>query len=254
MNCIYLDGAVLDLGIPNVIVASDEYDFHRLLKADPLACGLFMANSVLRGIGITGAVRAAKLANPLYCLMFGQDANHSMIAAILNAGADQVERFPVPRDLFRAQLEAIARRGRGKPTSTVQFGGMVYSHLDRELTSNGHRVRLSKLESKVLDAIISANGKDMSQQKIHDRIYGFDEDCPEVRIIDVVITKLRKKIMNVSGGVDFIKTVWGFGYAFEPQGFIPKYRRTVTGRNQRIEGQGDARQLLVAARHAEAAE
>lgn len=254
MNCIFLDGKVLSLPIPHLIVAADEHDFHMLLKADPLACGLFMANTISRGVGVTGAVRAARLPNPIYCLIFGPEADHKMVAAILNAGADQVERFPVAPELFRAQLEAVARRGQGNPSPVVEFGGFVYRPIERELSHNGARIRLSDLESKVLDAIISAQGREMSQVKIHDRIYGFDEGAPEVKIIDVMITKLRKKIMAVSGGVDFIKTMWGFGYAFEPGGFIPKYRKTVTGRHQRIEGQGDARQLLVDSRRAEAAE
>lgn len=253
MNIVFLDGKILDLPIANIIVAADEVNFIDLLKADPLACGLFMANSCDRGVGITSAVRAARLPNPLYCLMFGPNADHTMIAKILNAGADQVERFPVAPELFRAQLEAIARRGQGDPSTDIRLGSLTYSPIYRELRCGHRRVHLTKLETSVLDAIISGQGRELSQKNIHDRIYGFDDKAPDVKIVDVMVTKLRKKIQAASGGVDYIKTIWGFGYAFEPRGFIPRYRKTVTGRDQRIEGQGDARQMLVEARRAEAA-
>ena len=39
---------------------------------------------------------------------------------------------------------------------------------------------------------------------------GMDE--PELKIIDVFICKLRKKLANASGGRDYIETVWGRGY------------------------------------------
>jgi two-component system cell cycle response regulator CtrA len=37
-------------------------------------------------------------------------------------------------------------------------------------------------------------------------------DEPEMKIIDVFICKLRKKLANASGGKDYIETVWGRGY------------------------------------------
>jgi two-component system, cell cycle response regulator CtrA len=39
---------------------------------------------------------------------------------------------------------------------------------------------------------------------------GMDE--PEVKIIDVFMCKLRKKLANVSNGKNYIETVWGRGY------------------------------------------
>jgi two-component system cell cycle response regulator CtrA len=37
-------------------------------------------------------------------------------------------------------------------------------------------------------------------------------DEPEVKIIDVFVCKLRKKLANASGGHNFIETIWGRGY------------------------------------------
>jgi two-component system cell cycle response regulator CtrA len=37
-------------------------------------------------------------------------------------------------------------------------------------------------------------------------------DEPEIKIIDVFICKLRKKLANASGGKDYIETIWGRGY------------------------------------------
>ena len=54
---------------------------------------------------------------------------------------------------------------------------------------------------------------------IRDSYGGMDE--PEVKIIDVFICKLRKKIENMNDGESHIETVWGRGYVMrEPQGGI----------------------------------
>jgi two-component system cell cycle response regulator CtrA len=45
---------------------------------------------------------------------------------------------------------------------------------------------------------------------------GLDE--PEVKIIDVFVCKLRKKLANASGGKHYIETVWGRGYVMREQG------------------------------------
>ncbi len=48
-------------------------------------------------------------------------------------------------------------------------------------------------------------------------LYGGMDD-PEMKIIDVFICKLRKKLANASGGKDYIETVWGRGYVMREQG------------------------------------
>jgi two-component system cell cycle response regulator CtrA len=37
-------------------------------------------------------------------------------------------------------------------------------------------------------------------------------DEPELKIIDVFICKLRRKLANASGGQNYIETIWGRGY------------------------------------------
>ena len=37
-------------------------------------------------------------------------------------------------------------------------------------------------------------------------------DEPDVKIIDVFMCKMRKKLANASGGRNYIETVWGRGY------------------------------------------
>jgi two-component system cell cycle response regulator CtrA len=44
---------------------------------------------------------------------------------------------------------------------------------------------------------------------------GMDE--PEMKIIDVFICKLRKKLAHASGGKDYVETAWGGGYALRPE-------------------------------------
>jgi two-component system cell cycle response regulator CtrA len=54
------------------------------------------------------------------------------------------------------------------------------------------------------------------------QLYG-GRDEPEIKIIDVFMSKMRKKLAIASGGRDYIETVWGRGYRLrEPQEFKAK--------------------------------
>jgi two-component system cell cycle response regulator CtrA len=44
------------------------------------------------------------------------------------------------------------------------------------------------------------------------QLYG-GENMPEPKIIDVFMSKLRKKLSSVTGGENYIETIWGRGYA-----------------------------------------
>jgi two-component system cell cycle response regulator CtrA len=56
-----------------------------------------------------------------------------------------------------------------------------------------------------------AQGFDAHQGMFLSHLYG-GMDEPEMKIIDVFICKLRKKLANASGGKDYIETAWARGY------------------------------------------
>jgi DNA-binding response OmpR family regulator len=81
--------------------------------------------------------------------------------------------------------------------------------LDVEVT--GQRVHLTGKEYQMLELLSLRKGTTLTKEMFLNHLYG-GMDEPELKIIDVFICKLRKKLANASGGQNFIETVWGRGY------------------------------------------
>jgi len=77
---------------------------------------------------------------------------------------------------------------------------------------NGARVHL-------LELLALRKGMTLTKEMFLSHLYG-GMDEPEMKIIDVFICKLRKKLANASGGKDYIETVWGRGYVMREQGLV----------------------------------
>jgi len=72
-------------------------------------------------------------------------------------------------------------------------------------------VHLTGKEYQILEILALRKGTTLSKEMLLNHLYG-GMDEPELKIIDVFICKLRKKLANASGGRDYIETVWGRGY------------------------------------------
>ena len=77
---------------------------------------------------------------------------------------------------------------------------------------NGVKLHLTGKEYQILALLALRQGSTLTKEMFLNNLYG-DVDEPEPKIIDVYICKLRKKLANASGGMDYIETVWGRGYA-----------------------------------------
>jgi two-component system cell cycle response regulator CtrA len=110
-----------------------------------------------------------------------------------------------------ARIHAIVRRSKGHAQSVVQSGDLLVN-LDAKTTEvNGTRVYLTGKEYQVLELLSLRKGMTISKEMFLNHLYG-GMDEPELKIIDVFICKLRKKLATASGGKDYIETVWGRGY------------------------------------------
>ena len=62
---------------------------------------------------------------------------------------------------------------------------------------------------------LQGQGSTFTKEMFLNAMYsGMDE--PEIKIIDVFMCKLRKKLAEASGGKNYVETVWGRGYALRP--------------------------------------
>ena len=110
-----------------------------------------------------------------------------------------------------ARVHAIVRRSKGHAHSVIQTGDLVVNLDTKTVEVNRARVHMTAKEYQMLELLALRKGTTLTKESFLNHLYGGMNE-PEMKIIDVFICKLRKKLANASGGKDYIETVWGRGY------------------------------------------
>jgi DNA-binding response OmpR family regulator len=141
----------------------------------------------------------------------------------LEVGADDYLPKPFnPRELL-ARIRAVLRRagsgaGVGEAAEgKVTFGDFELDKGSHRLTRNGQLVALTSGEFDLLGILVAHPNKVLDRDRILDLLTGA-ERSPFDRSIDVRVTRLRSKIEKDPSAPVFIKTIWGKGYMFCPDG------------------------------------
>ncbi len=141
----------------------------------------------------------------------------------LEVGADDYLPKPFnPRELL-ARIRAVLRRGAaasGEATEalkTAEFGSFRINLDARLLTRGEQEIELTSGEFSLLEIFVTHPNRALSRDWLMDQLRGFERD-PFDRSIDVRVNRLRKKIEDDPSNPRYIRTVWGQGYLFAPQG------------------------------------
>jgi two-component system, cell cycle response regulator CtrA len=129
----------------------------------------------------------------------------------LGLGADDYMTKPFHRDELLARIQAIVRRSQGHAESVVQIGDLVVNLDAKSVEIEDVRVRVTVKEYQMLELLSLRKATTVSKEMFLNQLYG-GMDEPAMKIIDVFICKLRKKLAAASNGKDYIETVWGRGY------------------------------------------
>jgi two-component system cell cycle response regulator CtrA len=161
------------------------------------------------GFEVLRSLRASKVKTPILILS-GFSGIEDKVKG-LGFGADDYVTKPFHRNELVARIHAIVRRSKGHAQSLIQTGELVVNLDSKTVEIQGRRVHLTGKEYQMLELLSLRKGAPLSKEAFLNDLYsGMDE--PQLKIIDVFICKLRKKLAIASSGKNFIETIWGQGY------------------------------------------
>jgi two-component system cell cycle response regulator CtrA len=163
----------------------------------------------MSGYEVLRALRIAKVKTPILILS-GLASIEDKVKG-LGFGADDYLTKPFHKDELVARIHAIVRRSAGHAESVVQVGDLKVRLDAKRAEIAGNSVNLTGKEYAILELLALRQGSTLTKEMFLNHLYG-GMDEPEIKIIDVFICKLRKKLAGFSGGKDYIETVWGRGY------------------------------------------
>ena len=164
----------------------------------------------MSGYDVLRALRVSKVKTPILILS-GTTGIENKVKG-LGFGADDYLTKPFHKDELVARIHAIVRRSKGHAQSVVQTGDLVVDLDAKSVAINDSRVYLTSKEYQILELLSLRKGTTLTKEMFLNQLYG-GMDEPEIKIIDVFICKLRKKLGGASGGKEYIETVWGRGYS-----------------------------------------
>ncbi|HUO23948.1 MAG TPA: response regulator transcription factor, partial [Caulobacteraceae bacterium] len=129
----------------------------------------------------------------------------------LGFGADDYMTKPFHKDELIARIHAVVRRSKGHAQSVIKTGDITVNLDAKTVEVNGMRVHLTGKEYQMLELLSLRKGTTLTKEMFLNHLYG-GMDEPELKIIDVFICKLRKKLASAASGQHHIETVWGRGY------------------------------------------
>jgi two-component system cell cycle response regulator CtrA len=161
------------------------------------------------GFEVLRSLRVAKVKTPILILS-GLAGIEDKVKG-LGIGADDYLTKPFHKNELVARIHSIVRRSRGHARSVIQTGELVVNLDTKTVEVNSARVHLTGKEYQMLELLSLRKGTPLSKEMFLNHLYG-GMDEPEVKIIDVFICKLRKKLANASNGKNFVETLWGRGH------------------------------------------
>jgi two-component system, cell cycle response regulator CtrA len=163
----------------------------------------------MSGYDVLRKLRLSEVRTPILILS-GLAAIENKVRA-LGFGADDYLTKPFHKDELLARIHAIMRRSAADGGPVLSCGDLVIKGLLKRAEVAGKPVPLTTREYQLLELLAQRQGSTITKEMILNQMYG-GMDEPELKIIDVYICKVRRKLADASGGKSYIETVWGRGY------------------------------------------
>jgi two-component system cell cycle response regulator CtrA len=205
----------LSLAAENIVCdianfGEDGVEFARMYDYDLIILDMMLPD--IDGFEVLRRFRKNNIKTPVMILS-GLTGSDSKVKG-LSIGADDYVTKPFNRGELIARIQAIVRRSKGNASSKVQVGKITLDMQARTVEVAGKPLNLTSKEYSILELLMLRKGTPIKKETFLSHLYG-GIDEPEVKIIDVFICKLRKKIQDSCSGENYIETLWGRGYVIK---------------------------------------
>jgi two-component system, cell cycle response regulator CtrA len=195
-------GAVVD----QADLGEEAFELVRRYDYDVLVLDLMLPD--IEGYEVVRRMRATRIETPV--LIVSALSRPQAKVKGLGMGADDFVTKPFDKAELLARMQAVIRRSKGLSQSLLRIGEMEINLDSKEVKVAGARLHLTGKEYAILELLALRKGFVLTKEAFLNHLYG-GLDEPEIKIVDVFICKLRKKLAKV-GMIDLIGTVWGRGY------------------------------------------
>lgn len=188
-------------------LGEDGLEIGKLYDYDLIILDLMLPD--MDGYEVLRRFRAAHIITPILILSGLSEISDKVKG--LGFGADDYLTKPFNKNELTARVQAIIRRSKGHAESIIRTGRMEVNLQARTVEIDGRPIRLTGKEYAILELLSLRKGSTLTKEMFLNHLYG-GIDEPELKIIDVFICKLRKKLCDALEGENYIETVWGRGY------------------------------------------
>lgn len=187
-------------------LGEEAVDLAKIYDYEMIVLGLKLDD--ISGFEVVRQIRAAKVKTPI--IILAQEAEVPNRVKAFGLGADDFVPIPFHVDELIARIHAIVRRVKGHASPTIVAGAITLDLQSKIASVDGNRLHLTGKEYSILELLALRKGTMVSKSAFLNHLYG-GMDEPEIKIVDVFICKLRKKIKDACGQ-QYIETLWGNGY------------------------------------------
>ena len=110
-------------------------------------------------------------------------------------------------DEMASRLLSTIKANGGEMPATLCGGRLAVDQVQRLIRIDGHPIAITEMEYRVLELLAFARNNVVTRTMLLKHLYRRADDQPQPKIIDVFISKLRKKLRMASGGAEFIETI-----------------------------------------------
>ncbi|MEO3433819.1 response regulator transcription factor [Inquilinus sp. CAU 1745] len=195
-------------------LGEDGLEIGKLYDYDIIILDLMLPD--MDGYEVLRRLRAARVETPILILSGLTELDNKIKG--LGFGADDYLTKPFDKRELIARIHAIVRRSKGHSDSVIRTGRLTVNLDTRTVEVDSQPLHLTGKEYGILELLSLRKGTTLTKEMFLNHLYG-GMDEPELKIIDVFVCKLRKKLGNATDGANYIETVWGRGYVLrDPQG------------------------------------